>query len=114
MVYADGVVRTKALPFCCTSTVFLFKTVPFRAVQQQQVRNFFKHYVRPQDGMLVHHGVELPASCRALTVLALHEAYTSSSSGGGGGGGGGAKSVQDSSLGDSDPGSRFAASWTIT
>eukprot|EP01051_Picozoa_sp_SAG22_P011773 SAG22_NODE_1162_length_5301_cov_1.628604_7_plen_185_part_00 len=25
-------VRTKALPFCCASTVFLSKTVPFRAV----------------------------------------------------------------------------------
>eukprot|EP01051_Picozoa_sp_SAG22_P002841 SAG22_NODE_130_length_18670_cov_12.091379_19_plen_77_part_00 len=24
--------RTKALPFCCASTVFLSKTVPFRAV----------------------------------------------------------------------------------
>jgi hypothetical protein len=35
--------------------------------------------------MLVQHGIELPATCRALTVLALHEAYTSSEGGGGGG-----------------------------
>eukprot|EP01051_Picozoa_sp_SAG22_P002358 SAG22_NODE_103_length_20175_cov_15.280833_22_plen_193_part_00 len=32
-----GAVSHKALPLCCASTVFLFKTVPFCAVQQQQV-----------------------------------------------------------------------------
>eukprot|EP01051_Picozoa_sp_SAG22_P000273 SAG22_NODE_6_length_41368_cov_49.702222_16_plen_579_part_00 len=31
-------VRTKALPFCCASTVFLSKTVPFRAVPLSQNR----------------------------------------------------------------------------
>eukprot|EP01051_Picozoa_sp_SAG22_P005309 SAG22_NODE_311_length_12629_cov_20.911891_4_plen_164_part_00 len=32
-------VSHKALPLCCASTVFLSKTVPFCAVQQQQVNN---------------------------------------------------------------------------
>eukprot|EP01051_Picozoa_sp_SAG22_P009176 SAG22_NODE_746_length_7496_cov_5.066513_2_plen_131_part_00 len=31
-------VSTKALPFCCASTAFLSKTVPFCAVQRQQDR----------------------------------------------------------------------------
>ena len=38
------------------------------------VDNEFRHFVR-DDGMLNHVGVELPAMCRILTVLALFYRY---------------------------------------
>ena len=37
--------------------------------------NYFQHYVMP-DGMLMHHGMELPATSRVLTVLALCYSYS--------------------------------------
>lgn len=39
------------------------------------VETHFRFYVR-DDGMHVQRGVALPASCRALTVLALYHSYT--------------------------------------
>eukprot|EP01051_Picozoa_sp_SAG22_P010084 SAG22_NODE_886_length_6665_cov_3.040359_1_plen_119_part_10 len=43
-------VRTKALPFCCASTVFLSKTVPFRAVPLSQVRQWTLAHLRGAFG----------------------------------------------------------------
>ena len=35
------------------------------------IDNQFRHYVRA-DGMINHRGMQVPASCRILTILALY------------------------------------------
>ena len=39
------------------------------------IDNQFTHYVR-DDGMIFHHGMEVPASSRCLTVLAAYHSYS--------------------------------------
>ena len=39
------------------------------------IENQFEFFVR-DDGMINHHGTELPSSARVLTVLALFHSYT--------------------------------------
>jgi hypothetical protein len=64
------------LPDVFTSTATAALEIGAMVYAKGVIDNQFQHYVR-YDGMLNQQGVQLPASCRILTILALYYSYSS-------------------------------------
>lgn len=67
------------LPDVMTSTTTAALEMGAMSYAKGVLANYFNHYVR-DDGMLHLYGVELPSTCRVLTVLALYYGYSDNGS----------------------------------